>query len=101
MLQQVKSFLVYSNDFINNKKLFEPYVKNKCKKSVFINCGAFENLLVPEGHYLVLGDNRSNSWDGRYWPGGKFLPKKEIIGKAYFRFWPFRSFGFIKTSNEI
>ena len=86
---------------INNKKLFEPYVKNKCKKSVFINCGAFENLLVPEGHYLVLGDNRSNSWDGRYWPGGKFLPKKEIIGKAYFRFWPFRSFGLIKTSNQI
>tara|TARA_Y100000589_G_scaffold79654_1_gene73344 strand:+ start:30 stop:695 length:666 start_codon:yes stop_codon:yes gene_type:complete len=84
---------------INNKKLFEPYVKNNCKKSVYISCGAFENLIVPENHYLVLGDNRSNSWDGRYWPGSKFLPKKEIIGKAYFRFWPLKSFGFIKNSN--
>ena len=82
---------------INDKKLFEPYLINKCQKSVFVNCGTFKNLLVPENHYLVLGDNRSNSWDGRYWPDSKFLPKKEIIGKAYFRFWPISSFGFIKT----
>ncbi len=84
---------------INNKKIFEPYVKNKCKKTVFMNCGAFKNLLVPENHYLVLGDNRSNSWDGRYWPGSKFLPKKQIIGKAYFIFWPISNFGLFKTPN--
>ena len=82
-------------EIVNNKKLFEPYVINKCKKSAFINCGAFNNLIVPENHFLVLGDNRSNSWDGRYWPG-KFLPKKQIFGKAYFRFWPIKSFGLIK-----
>ena len=33
----------------------------------------------------------------RYWPGGKFLHKKEIIGKAYFRFWPLKNFGFFKN----
>ena len=82
---------------INNKKLSEPYLTKKCEKSIYINCGTFSNLKVPENHFLVLGDNRSNSWDGRYWPGGKFLPKNEIIGKAYFRFWPISSFGFIKT----
>ncbi len=85
---------------INNKKLVEPYVVNKCKKSVFVNCGSFNKLLVPENHFLVLGDNRSNSWDGRYWPGIKFLPKREIIGKAYFRFWPINSFGLIKNPNS-
>ena len=87
----------YGEVFIDNKKLDEPYVKKKCKKSVFITCGAFKNLLVPKNHYLVLGDNRSNSWDGRYWPGSNFLHKREIIGTAYFRFWPIKSFGFFKA----
>ncbi len=73
---------------INNKKISEPYVSNNCSIDSFDNCGAFENLIVPKDHFLVLGDNRANSWDGRYWPGSKFLNKKEIIGKAYFRFWP-------------
>ena len=79
---------------INNKKIFEPYVINNCSASLFNNCGEFKSLIVPKDHFLVLGDNRGNSWDGRYWPGSKFLHKKEIIGKAYFRFWPLESFGF-------
>jgi len=79
---------------INNKLINEPYVSYKCSQSSFYRCGEFENLKVPKDHFLVLGDNRSNSWDGRYWPGSKFLHKKEIIGKAYLRFWPLRNVGF-------
>jgi len=79
---------------INNKLIPEPYVSYKCSLSIFNNCGKFENLKVPEDHFLVLGDNRSNSWDGRYWPGSKFLHNKDIIGKAYFRFWPLSQVGF-------
>ena len=60
----------------------------------FNNCGEFENIKVPEDHFLVLGDNRANSWDGRYWPGSKFIHKKEIIGRAYLRFWPLSQVGF-------
>ena len=44
-------------------------------------------------HVLVLGDNRANSWDGRFWPGGPFLPQKEIIGRAFWRFFPFTTAG--------
>ena len=76
--------------FINKKKIDEPYVRSKCD---FYPCAEIENLKVPEGYVLVLGDNRANSQDGRSWPG-TFLPKKEIIGRAYFRFWPFERAGF-------
>ena len=86
--------------FINNKKILEPYVTNTCSEASFSNCGEFKNLKVPKDHFLVLGDNRANSWDGRYWPGGKFLHKKEIIGKAYFRFWPLNNFGFFKNQEK-
>ena len=79
--------------FINNNRLEEPYISNFCKGLFFEDCGSFDNVIVPENSYLVLGDNRSNSWDGRYWPGGKFLDKKQIIGKALYRFWPFNNMG--------
>ena len=79
---------------INNKLIPEPYVTYKCKSQFFNKCGAFENVKVPKDHFLVLGDNRSNSWDGRYWPGSKFLHKEEIIGRAYLRFWPLGKVGF-------
>ena len=81
--------------FINNEKLSEEYVTNFCSGSEFDSCGEFENTKVPQDYVFVLGDNRSNSYDGRFWPGSKFLHKKEIIGKAYFRYWPFKQFGFI------
>ena len=91
----------YGDVYINGKKLYEPYVNNRCKKSINNDCGKFQNLKVPEDHLLVLGDNRANSWDGRYWPGGKFLHKKDIIGKAYFRFWPLSDFGVFKIPNHM
>ena len=75
--------------FINNKKIDEPYLGSKCD---FYPCADIENTKVPKGYILVLGDNRANSQDGRSWPG-TFLPKEEIIGRAYFRFWPLDRFG--------
>ena len=51
-----------------------------------------EKVLIPEGHYFVMGDNRANSADSRMNDLG-FVPENNIHGRVFFRFWPFEKFG--------
>ena len=41
-------------------------------------------LIIPEGHYFVLGDNRDDSQDSRYWG---FVPRENIIGRPLLIYW--------------
>jgi signal peptidase I len=41
---------------------------------------------VPEGHYFMMGDNRDNSQDSRYWG---FMPREYVKGKALFVYFSF------------
>lgn len=72
--------------YINDKPMEEPYIKSPydympCSEAM--NCGP---AVIPPKYYLMLGDNRGNSQDGRYWG---FLSEDRFIGKAVFLFWPF------------
>ena len=92
--------------YIDGEKLEETYINGTWTER---NDGfKFE---VPEDHYLMLGDNRNNSSDARYWaelavrdglakdPGDEdalsyqYVARKKILGKAYFCYWPFSDFG--------
>jgi signal peptidase I len=50
-------------------------------------------ILVPEGHYFMLGDNGLSSKDSRYWG---FVPKENIIGKAVAIYWPLSRIGLVE-----
>lgn len=64
--------------YVNDQPLNEPYLAAAPDYQ-------WGPMMVPPNSYLMLGDNRNNSYDGHLWG---FLPEENIIGRAAFRFWP-------------
>lgn len=75
--------------YINGSEtpLVEPYLKEEW--TVATGPYTFE---IPQGCYLVMGDNRNDSWDARYWTN-QYVQEDKILGKAVFTYWPFADFG--------
>ncbi len=68
-------------------RLNEPYVNHHPLERSFTG-----NYDVPQGEYFVMGDNRGDSEDSRVWG---FLPRRNIIGKAFVVYWPLDRLGFL------
>ncbi len=81
--------------YINDQVLPESYLKN-----VYTNPEGFltdgQEMVVPAGQYIVFGDNRPQSSDSRDWG---FITREEIIGKVFFRYWPFNALGITSSAK--
>ncbi len=73
--------------YINGALFEEGYLKEEW----VVDAGPYE-FEVPEGCYLVLGDNRNNSKDSRYWLR-TYVEEDKILGEAVFVYWPFSNLG--------
>lgn len=80
--------------YINDKQLDEPYVKSVYDYSLCTEAMYCGPIIIPEGEYFMMGDNRGNSQDSRYWGT---LKQDRFIGRAVFLFWPFTR---IKLLNQ-
>lgn len=61
--------------------LIEPVMPDRSGHFYYQSGTQRDEWLVPDGHYFVLGDNRDNSLDSRFWG---FVPQENIIGKAFY-----------------
>ncbi|MFX3673929.1 MAG: signal peptidase I [Paenisporosarcina sp.] len=101
--------ITYENDqlFVNNKRIDEPYLESY---PAFVNPN--ENLTedfkleeltgsfhVPKDSYFVMGDNRRQSFDSRYF---KFVHSDKVIGQVVARYWPIKqvTVNFIEENPE-
>ena len=87
---ELKSKKVY----VNGQALDEPYVHFLEPASSAQEVTSFDvrerygPVRVPDGHFFVMGDNRDNSQDSRYWG---FLPRHYIKGRALMIYWSYES----------
>ena len=81
--------IIHGVTYVDGERLDEPYLK---ETPIDRDFGPFE---VPEGHYFLMGDNRNNSNDARFWKN-KYVPRNSILGKALFVYWPLNRIGALK-----
>ncbi|MGH2509433.1 MAG: signal peptidase I [Ktedonobacteraceae bacterium] len=80
-----------TNIWVNGTELHEPYITAPSNPPT-------QPITVPANDYFVLGDNRPNSEDSRYFGP---VPRDNIVGKATLVDWPFNQWQFLNTYTSV
>jgi signal peptidase I len=72
----------------NGKRVTEPYAQ----RCVGGGCDFPREVRIPAGHWFMMGDNRGDSDDSRFWGP---VPRDWIIGKAFATYWPPKRIGLL------
>jgi signal peptidase I len=84
------------NVYINNRLLEEPYIPSDYQTNPGSYLREGRTVNIPQGEYMLLGDNRPHSRDSREFGP---IPKESIVGRAFLRYWPVEDFGLIKHAK--
>jgi signal peptidase I len=99
--------IVPAKVYINGKRIDEPYLNEDPDIQYPVPSGPLAtprtwlvlgpdggyNVKIPRGRLLVMGDNRNNSYDSRFWG---LLDRRDVLGKAMFRYIPLSRIGVVK-----
>lgn len=79
--------IIDGHAWINGQELDEPYINKGCEDpaTAMITCTFSKEFTIPDGMYFMMGDNRNNSDDSRFWGP---IPKSMMVGEAFATYWP-------------
>ena len=76
----------------NGKLQKEPFISDTCRNNEGTGCTYDTPITIPPGHWFMMGDNRGESDDSRFWGP---IPESWIIGGAFATYWPPKRIGLL------
>lgn len=86
-------FIRHGHVYRNGKREQDGYINNTCNRGKDgRGCNFTTPITVPQGYFFMMGDNRGESDDSRFWGP---VPRNWIIGGAFATYWPIKRIGLL------
>ncbi|MDA3850317.1 MAG: signal peptidase I, partial [Spirochaetaceae bacterium] len=79
----------FLSEFETSTMTYDIISSDSSLSTVAMEMGSIEEMVLNPGEYFMLGDNRLASWDSASWG---ILNQDRLMGKIFFRYWPFKRF---------